>query len=271
MKKQMVGYKGFNPDMTCRDFKFEVGKTYKEKEASLCHKGFHFCENPLDIFDYYDPTNRFHEIIAEDVDKEVSSDSKRVAKKITIGAELSLHSICDLGMKFILSKVDFKDKEIHNTGYYSAASNTGDYSAASNTGYRSAASNTGDHSAASNTGDHSAASNTGDRSAASNTGDRSAASNTGNHSAASNTGNYSAASNTGDRSAASVSGKESVAMAIGYDSKAKGSKGCWIVLSEWEEKNSGYHIKDVQCVKVDGKIIKADIYYKLENGKFIEA
>ena len=217
MKKQMVGYKGFNPDMTCRDFKFEVGKTYKEKEASLCHKGFHFCENPLDIFDYYDPTNRFHEIIAEDVDKEVSSDSKRVAKKITIGAELSLHSICDLGMKFILSKVDFKDKEIHNTG---------DYSAASNTGYRSAASNTG---------------------------------------------NYSAASNTGDRSAASVSGKESVAMAIGYDSKAKGSKGCWIVLSEWEEKNSGYHIKDVQCVKVDGKIIKADIYYKLENGKFIEA
>lgn len=222
----MVGYKGFNPDMTCRDFKFEVGKTYKEKEASLCHKGFHFCENPLDIFDYYDPTNRFHEIIAEDVDKEVSSDSKRVAKKITIGAELSLHSICDLGMKFILSKVDFKDKEIHNTGYYSAASNTGDYSAASNTGYRSAASNTG---------------------------------------------NYSAASNTGDRSAASVSGKESVAMAIGYDSKAKGSKGCWIVLSEWEEKNSGYHIKDVQCVKVDGKIIKADIYYKLENGKFIEA
>ena len=249
----MVGYKGFNPDMTCRDFKFEVGKTYKEKEASLCHKGFHFCENPLDIFDYYDPTNRFHEIIAEDVDKEVSSDSKRVAKKITIGAELSLHSICDLGMKFILSKVDFKDKEIHNTGYYSAASNTGDYSAASNTGYRSAASNTGDHSAASNTGD------------------RSAASNTGNHSAASNTGNYSAASNTGDRSAASVSGKESVAMAIGYDSKAKGSKGCWIVLSEWEEKNSGYHIKDVQCVKVDGKIIKADIYYKLENGKFIEA
>ena len=213
----MVGYKGFNPDMTCRDFKFEVGKTYKEKEASLCHKGFHFCENPLDIFDYYDPTNRFHEIIAEDVDKEVSSDSKRVAKKITIGAELSLHSICDLGMKFILSKVDFKDKEIHNTG---------DYSAASNTGYRSAASNTG---------------------------------------------NYSAASNTGDRSAASVSGKESVAMAIGYDSKAKGSKGCWIVLSEWEEKNSGYHIKDVQCVKVDGKIIKADIYYKLENGKFIEA
>jgi len=244
MIKKMIGYKGFNPDMTCRDFKFEVGKTYEEKEASLCNKGFHFCENPLDIFDYYDPTNIFNEITAESVSEETGNDSKRVSKKITIGAELSLHSVCDLGMKFILSKVDFKDKEIHNTGDYSAASNTGDHSAASNTGDQSAASNTGYHSAASNTGYQSAASNT---------------------------GYQSAASNTGYQSAASVSGKESVAMAIGYESKAKGSKGCWIVLSEWGKKNEEYYIKDVQCVKVDGKKIKADTYYRLENGLFIEA
>lgn len=90
------------------------------------------------------------------------------------------------------------------------------------------------------------------------------------YSAASNTGDYSAASNTGNRSAASVEGKESVAMAIGYESKAKGALGCWIVLAEWEDRGSEHGIKDVQCVRVDGEKIKADTWYKLENGEFIE-
>ena len=224
MKNKMKGYKGFNPDMTCNGFKFEEGKTYKEKEAKLCSKGFHFCENPLDIFGYYNPTNKFHEIEAEDVSDEKSNDSKRVAKKIKIGAEISLKTVCDLGVKFILEKIDWKNNKESNTGNRSAATNTGNCSAATNTGDQSAATNTG---------------------------------------------NRSAATNTGYRSAAKVEGKESVAMSIGYDSKAMGKKGCWIVLSEWEEKNSEYHIKDVQCVKVDGEKIKEDTWYKLEKGEFV--
>lgn len=85
-----------------------------------------------------------------------------------------------------------------------------------------------------------------------------------------NTGYRSAATNTGNRSAATVEGKESVAIAIGYDSKVKGSIGCFIVLAEWKKFEDGtYHIVDVKSAKVDGTKIKPDTFYKLVNGEFI--
>ena len=122
-----------------------------------------------------------------------------------------------------------------------------------------------------NTGDQSAATNTGYHSAATNTGEKSAATNTGYRSAATNTGYHSAATNTGYRSAASVSGKESVAIVTGMDSKAKGSLGCWIVLTERGEWNGElYPIKEVRAFKVDGVEIKEDTYYKLIDGKAVE-
>nr|DAO07764.1 MAG TPA: hypothetical protein [Caudoviricetes sp.] len=112
--------------------------------------------------------------------------------------------------------------------------------------------------------------NTGYCSAATNTGNRSVATNTGNRSVATNTGDCSAATNTGDCSAATVEGKESVAIAIGYDSKVKGSIGCFIVLAEWKKFEDGtYHIVDVKSAKVDGTKIKPDTFYKLVNGEFI--
>ena len=86
----------------------------------------------------------------------------------------------------------------------------------------------------------------------------------------SNTGNQSAATNTGYRSAAEVTGKESIAIVTGKDSKAKGSIGCWIVLTERGEWDGNvYPIKEVKAVRVDGEIIKPDTYYKLINGEVI--
>ena len=97
----------------------------------------------------------------------------------------------------------------------------------------------------------------------------SAATNTGDYSAATNTGEYSAATNTGYMSAATVEGKESVAIATGYKSKARGALGCWIACAEWDK--NGEHIIAFKTHKVDGKRIKANTFYRLENGKFIEA
>ena len=165
-----------------------------------------------------------------------------------------------------------------NTGNRSASTNTGDCSASTNTGNRSASTNTGNWSASTNTGDRSASTNTGYCSASTNTGNRSASTNTGDCSASTNTGNWSASTNTGDCSASTntgycsaskVEGKESVAMAIGYQSKAAGALGCWIVLAEWDSERK--HIIRVKSHKVDGKVIKADTFYKLENNKFVEA
>ena len=283
----MKGYKGFDKDLKCSDFQYEVGKDYTtEGKIEACKNGFHFCENPMDVLGYYPPSDSRYCIVESSGQEDRDGyDSKVATSKIHISAEIGLKGLIEAGVKFILDKVNWKDnKESNigdrsaatNTGYQSAATNTGNWSAATNTGDRSAATNTGnwsaatntgDRSAATNTGDQSAATNTGDRSAATNTGYRSAATNTGYRSAATNTGNWSAATNTGYQSAAIVSGKGSVAMAIGYKSKAKGSLGCWIVLAE---QNDNYEIIDVQSVKVDGEKIKADTFYTLVNGEFIE-
>ena len=68
----------------------------------------------------------------------------------------------------------------------------------------------------------------------------------------------------------SVEGRESVACGLGYKSKARGAKGCWLVLAEWEEVNHEYHIKNVKSRKVDGKHVKANAWYMLKDNKFVE-
>ena len=80
------------------------------------------------------------------------------------------------------------------------------------------------------------------------------------------TGYQSAATNTGDQSAATVFGEESVACSLGEYGKAKGAKGCWLVLAEWENG----HRKDVRCFYVDGESVKANVFYKMKEGALVE-
>lgn len=86
----MKTYKGFDKDLKCRGLQYEIGKEYEEKEAKVCEKGFHACENPLEVFNYYPPCdgNRYCEV---DQDGELSKhggDSKVASTKIKIGVEL---------------------------------------------------------------------------------------------------------------------------------------------------------------------------------------
>ena len=243
-EKKIKAYKGFNNDMTCRDFQYEVGKEYEQKgKIEVCENGFHACENPMDVFEYYHPNNsRYCKV--EQSGTIGRSQYKIASSKIRIQCEIGLSGLIQAGVKFILDKVNWKDDNATNTGDrsaatntgnrsaatntgdYSAATNTGDSSAATNTGNRSAATNTGHYSAATNTGHYSAATNTGDQSAATNTGDYSAATNTGYHSAATNTGDYSAATNTGNRSVATNTGYYSAATNTGYHSAATNTGDC---------------------------------------------
>jgi hypothetical protein len=240
----MKCFKGFDKDLKCRDFQYEIGKEYTEEKADICNYGFHACEFPMDVFGYYHPSDsRYCEVDLEENDQKSSDDSKRVGKKISVKAEIGIAGIIKAGVEYIKEQVDWEDDKATNTGDYSAATNTGNRSAATNTGNRSAATNTGDQSAATNTGDQSAATNTGNRSAA---------------------------TNTGDYSAAIVEGKESIALAAGIKSKAKGKIGCFIVLAEWKEINYEYHLVDVKSAKVDGENIKEDTFYMLKSGKFVE-
>ena len=223
--KTIKGYKGFDKDLKCRDFQYEVGKEYSTDKAVACNTGFHYCENPMDVLGFYAPCgdtgnpNRFCEVEGSG-DFDTPNYDKLCCTRLKVSAEIGLQGLIKAGVKFILDRVKWNDNKQFNTGDRSAATNTGDCSAATNTGDCSAATNTGDRSAATNTGDRSAATNTGDCSAATNTGDCSAATNTGYCSAATNTGYRSAATNTGYRSAATNTGDCSAATNTGDCSAA---------------------------------------------------
>ena len=146
----MKAYKGFDKDLKCRDYQYEVGREYEEKKAELCNCGFHACEAPLDTFGYYPPADSRYCAVELDgvTDEKSDGDTKRVGKKIKIGAEIGLPGIAAAHVEWIKEKVDWKNAKATNTGNQSAATNTGNQSAATNTGDYSAATNTGNYSAA---------------------------------------------------------------------------------------------------------------------------
>ena len=163
-KETIKGYKGFDKNLKCRGYQFEIGKTFEEKgKPKYCNNGFHFCEYPLDVFDHYAPGNsRFCEVEAlGDIDKE-EENTKVATNKIKIGAEINFESLTKAAINFIYERVNKEETEestknkdnsiASNTGYRSVASNTGDSSVASNTGYSSVASNTGEKGIASSIG-----------------------------------------------------------------------------------------------------------------------
>lgn len=127
-----------------RGFQFEVGETYEEEDAVLCEKGFHACENPIDVFAYYPPNDsRYCEVELDELSDKGDDDSKRCGRKIHIVAEISLNKLIDAGVKFILDGTDRSAKKLFNTGNWSAATNTGNRSAASVEGESSVALATG--------------------------------------------------------------------------------------------------------------------------------
>ncbi|EAR8747511.1 hypothetical protein E3M10_16200 [Salmonella enterica] len=164
MTKEIVTFKGFNKDLKCRDFQFEIGKTFHhDGKVEACGSGFHACECPFDVFSYYPPAeSRYAETISFGVtDREEEGDTKIASASITIKAELTLPQFIQRGIEWIWSKIDNSLEQQIMSGYRSAATNTGNQSAATNTGYRSAATNTGYQSAAEVSGSQSVAASLG--------------------------------------------------------------------------------------------------------------
>lgn len=208
----MKGFKGFNPDFTCKGKQYSENTVFEEEKAEICNSGMHFCEYPLDVFKFYPPVNdncelnEFAEVEALDGAK-TKDNIKYCTKKLKVGTKIGIPGLIQASVDYIVEKAG-KEKISTNTGDCSASTNTGDRSASTNTG---------------------------------------------------------------DFSASIVEGKDSVAIAFGVDSKAKGALGCYISLAEWKHTNNGFVLKDFQSVKVDDVKIKADTFYKLQNGEFVEA
>ena len=188
--KPVKGYKVFNHNWTCRDFQYEVGKTYEQDiTPKCCSRGFHFCTKASDCFNYYNfnPENKVAEVIALGMVDTASGDTKCCTNKIQIVREITWQELLDI-VNTGKGCTGLCNTGNRNTGDWNTGNrNTGDWNTGNrNTGNRNTGNrNTGNRNTGDwNTGDW----NTGNR----NTGDRNTGDwNTGNR----NTGNR----NTGNR------------------------------------------------------------------------
>ena len=237
----MKACKGFDKNLRCRGFQYEVGGEYTEETAELCNRGPHACENPLDTLRYYRPgDSRYCEVEIEDNGQRSSYDSKVCGKHIKIGAEIGLKGVINAGVRFVFDKCESATEE-NASGWRGNADASGDSGNA-------AASGRSGNAAASGWRGNAAAS-----------GDR------GNAAASGWSGT---AVVTGFAGRATALGEQCLAVAWGEDSLARGTVGNWIVVSERDDDGN---IIDVKIAKVDGDTVKADTWYKLVNGEIMEA
>ena len=245
MEQKIKAYKAFDKDLSCRGFKYEVGKEYEETgDIKACEKDFHACPYPLDVFSYYTPAgSRFCEV--EQSGKIDDSESDKVcSSKIRIGAELDIRGLVKAAVSYVkercTNECNAKPGKPATAGDYGAA--TAGYRGAATAGYRGAAT-AGDRGAAT-AGDYGAAT----------------------------AGDYGAAT-AGYRGAATARGKAStgsngLSVARGENVQVKGGIGAILVIAE--ERDDTYDIVDWKAVAVDGEVVKADTWYRLENGELVE-
>ena len=207
----MKGYKGFSNGLICNKKQYAENTVFEEPKAVICRCGMHFCENPLDVLDYYplvDENGVQNEFAEVEALAGVHTDDKKkfCTTKLKIGAKLSFAGFVKAAIDFVFEKCNGGEVD------------TGDSSQLAASGYSSQL----------------------------------------------------AAS--GDSSKLAASGDSSVVAGIGINNIAKAALGCWITLAEWEYSNEKKRHIPV-CVKteqVDGERIKADVFYKLKNGEFVE-
>ena len=145
MKKEIIAYKGFDESLKCRDYQYEIGKTFEHDGAvKACESGFHACEYPLDVFSYYPPSSsRFAIVKMYGETSKDGDDTKIASAKITIETEIKLPEMINRAVDWIKNKINWSDDNTSNTGYQSAATNTGNWSAAEVSGHGSIAITTG--------------------------------------------------------------------------------------------------------------------------------
>ena len=201
----MKAYKGFDKNLQCLGLQYEIGGTQEVDSVKLCNRGLHACEAPLDVFAYYAPGDgsRYCEVEMDGVSDERGDDSKRVAKKLTVGAEIGIPGLVKAHVEYVKAHTTMEHTD-------QKAATAGDSGAAT-------------------------------------------------------AGAYGAATAKGSVSV----GKDGCGLVRGNDVKIKGGLGAVLVICE--ENADNWDIKEWLAFVVDGEDIKADTWYKLVDGKLVEA
>ena len=341
-EKVIKSYKGFDKNMKCRDFQYEVGKEYNiDGEIKCCNRGFHACKSPLEVWDYYDMLNsRFAEVEQSGKIDEKEKSTKVCSSHIKIKAELKLADIINIGVEWlkditspfkvktdgVLNDNGGKKKQIGSSGYsaqigssgdyakigssgysakigssgysaqigssgdyaqigssgnYAKIGSSGNYAKIGSSGYSAQIGSSGDSAQIGSSGGYAQIGSSGDSAKIGSSGGYAQIGSSGNYAKIGSSGysaqigssgDYAKIGSSGDSAQIDSTGEDSVIMCAGNKSKAKAKIGSWITLAEWEwsdEKNRNVPV----CVKteyVDGENIKADTWYQLKNGKFVE-
>ena len=264
MTDKIISYKGFDKDLKCRDFQFEIGKSYTHDGAvKVCESGFHACENPWDVLSYYQITDSRFCVVEQfgEIQKH-GDDSKIASASITISAELKLPEFVKACVDWLLKTCSAGTEAA--SGNYSQLAASGAYSRLAASGYdsRLAASGYGSRLAASGNGSQLAASGYDSRLAASGAYSRLAASGNDSRLAASGYDSQLAAS--GNDSQLAASGDRSLVMGA-YNSRAKAGPNGAVALA-WHDGQ-----RPRIAVGYVGETLKADTWYQLDGkGNFVE-
>ena len=162
MEKKVIAYKGFDKNLKCRGFQYEVGKEYEMSgRIACCERGFHACESPLEVFDHYDMLDsRFAEVEQSgEIDKEENT-TKVCSSRIKVKAELKLADIINLGIEWIKDVTSpaklKKETDLNDNGNNSAKIGSSGYSAQiGSSGYYAKIGSSGDSAQIESTGNHS--------------------------------------------------------------------------------------------------------------------
>ena len=298
-------YKGFDKNLKCRDFQYEIGKEYEmDGEIRVCKRGFHACESPFEVFDHYSMIgSRFCEVEQDGNISKEDRGTKICSSKIKIKAELKLADMINLGVEWLKEitspekiKTSIKDNSSGNYAKIGSSGNgakigssgddakigsSGNYAKIGSSGYDAKIGSSGDDAKIGSSGNYAKIGSSGNYAKIGSSGDDAQIGSSGydaqigssgDDAQIGSSGNYAKIGSSGNGAKIDSTGEGCVIMCAGINSVAKASKGSWITLSEWSYSDKKQRYIPV-CVKtefVDGEKIKADTYYKLAGGVFKE-
>jgi hypothetical protein len=253
----MKAYKGFNKDMTCRGFQYKEGGEYETDRAELCECGFHACEAPLKVWDFYPPVdgNRFCEVEQDGDVKNEGADGKSVSTKIKIGAEIGIPGL-------VKAHVDWcKKQTMDATKTADMTDKGGNYAKIGSSGYSAQIGSSGNYAKIGSSGDYAKIGSSGDYAKIGSSGD---------YAKIGLSGDYAKIGSSGNSAQIECTGKNAVVACAGANTIVKAPVGAWVCLSEYGEVDDEIICVGMRAFRIDGDKYKPDTWYALKGGKVVE-
>jgi hypothetical protein len=249
--KALVAWKGFDKNLSCLGYQFEVGKTYThDGKVSACASGFHACENPLDVWAYYglENGNRFCRVHLSGATDRHESDSKIAAQTIFVESEVTLGEMIKAGVEYTVAAT--KGKGDDPSGNYAQIGSSGDDARIGSSGNSARIGSSGYYARIGSSGNYARIGSSGY------------------YAQIGSSGNYAQIGSSGYYAQIEATGENAVIASAGYNACAKGRNGTWVSLAEFDRNGKCVGFA-TGCIGQNG--LKEGVSYIAKGGKLVEA